>query len=99
MKPITIGGLEYPVPKPQSAQNHRQRVPLFLAVAGFFLIDFLWAAWRLYRVPDVDHVMRFLLPAALIVLAFQARAFSLRVHDRVIRLEMRLRLQTLLPPE
>ena len=40
-----------------------------------------------------------LLAIAFILLAFYSRIFALTVQDRVIRLEMRLRMQQLLPAE
>jgi hypothetical protein len=43
--------------------------------------------------------MNVLLGIAFVLIFFYARTFVLTVQDRVIRLEMRLRMERLLPPE
>ena len=86
--------------KPQSFENHTKLVPLF---HGFVLpvlaANFLWAGYRLVTDPGGDTSMRLLLAAALILLSLYARTFALRVQDRVIRLEMQLRMRDLLAPD
>jgi uncharacterized membrane protein YheB (UPF0754 family) len=46
-----------------------------------------------------DALVGVLTAAALVLLAFHARLFALRVQDRVIRLEERMRLERLLPDD
>lgn len=86
--------------KPQSYKNHAKFVPLF----HFFVVPILAAnavltTWRALPHPDGEMVMGTLTAWALLVLAFVARVFALTVQDRVIRLEMRLRLRELLPAD
>ncbi|HYG63840.1 MAG TPA: DUF6526 family protein [Thermoanaerobaculia bacterium] len=88
----------------QSYRNHRQFVPLYHFVTGsILLLNLIWALYRLVRgLPDVplfDRVLGVLVALALFSIYFYARIFALRVQDRVIRLEMRLRLARLLPPD
>jgi Family of unknown function (DUF6526) len=54
---------------------------------------------RVIREPSFGTTVSLLVAIALFLLAFTARVFALTVEDRVIRLEMRLRLQQLLPQE
>ena len=80
--------------KPQSFENHAKLVPLFHYVTlPALLVYFIWTVVRLVRTPDVENGMAALLGATLILVAFFGRVFALRVQDRVIRLEMRLRLR------
>ena len=84
----------------QTFQNHTRFVPAFhlfaLPVLG---INLLWSLYRMVRGFSADTVMAAALAAALIVVAVYARLFALTVQDRVIRLEMELRLEKLLPVE
>lgn len=82
----------------QSYANHRQRVPLFLAICATFLAAFVWQAYHFVRNPTIGQFLDALVMAALVLLPFVLRRFTLRVQDRVIRLEMRLRLTEVLPP-
>jgi hypothetical protein len=48
---------------------------------------------------SADNVVAVLLAVALVIISFEARLFALRVQDRVIRLEMRLRMRDVLPAD
>jgi hypothetical protein len=87
------------MPAEQSYQNHRQTVPGYLVVLFVLFVNVGWAAYRLSADLSFDRVMTVLVAVALVRLALYARGFALRVQDRVIRLEMRLRLHELLPAE
>ncbi|MEO7192236.1 MAG: DUF6526 family protein [Vicinamibacterales bacterium] len=85
---------------PQNFENHRRFVPLFHGVAApLLVINLLWSLYRVFAVPAIDTIVGALLAIALIAMFLFARIFALRVQDRVIRLEMRLRLRELLPGE
>lgn len=84
----------------QSFKNHTKLVPLFHFVTlPILLVNSLWTVVRAITRPGGDTVMAALVGVALILMALLARSFALRVQDRVIRLEMRLRLRELLPPD
>ena len=85
---------------PQTYKNHRQFVPPFhIGVLLSLLVNFGWASYRLVQNVSVDNAVSLLLAATLILLALFARAFPIRAQDRLIRLEMRLRMKDVLPME
>ncbi|MCL4837437.1 MAG: hypothetical protein KJ058_05705 [Thermoanaerobaculia bacterium] len=89
-----------PQREPQTYANHGRIVPLFHGgVFGVLVIQLVWSAYRLVRAPGGETVLGLLLALALLGLFYYARRFALTVQDRVIRLEMRLRCERLLPPE
>ncbi|HEX5069715.1 MAG TPA: DUF6526 family protein [Vicinamibacterales bacterium] len=84
-------------PTPQSYARHRRNRPVYWFVYVVFAADLVWASCRFVEAPSVGLALAMLTAIALIVLALYARVFALTVQDRVIRLEMRLRLKELLP--
>jgi len=86
--------------KPQNFENHTKIVPAFhLFVLPVLALNFISSIVRVFRAPSYWTVVSLLVSIALVLLALTARIFALTVQDRVIRLEMRLRLQQLLPQE
>ena len=86
--------------KTQNFNNHVRFVPAYhLFVFGVFLINFVWRLAQLRFGITFASIMNVLLAAAFLVLFFYARMFAVTVQDRVIRLEMRLRMERLLPPD
>jgi hypothetical protein len=86
--------------KVQNFENHARFLPPFhFFVAPVLLINVIWCAVRAVRAFSPWAVMALLVALALLVLAFVSRIMALTVQDRVIRLEMRLRMQQELPAE
>src|SRR5262245_7368969 len=86
--------------KPQSLKNHARFVPLYHAFAfPVSVVNAVWQLIRLVRSPSWDTAIAALLGLAIVVVFFEARIFALTVQDRVIRLEMRLRLREVLPAD
>ena len=80
--------------KAQNFENHSRVVPPYhMFVIPVFMINFVWRLVQLKYGLTFVSIMNVLLAAAFIVLVLYARLFSLTVQDRVIRLEMRLRLE------
>jgi dolichyl-phosphate-mannose--protein O-mannosyl transferase len=84
----------------QNFENHTKFVPGFhIGVLGIFTINLGWSLYRVSHSFSAESVISLLLAIAFILLAFYARTFALAVQDRVIRLEMRLRMLQVLPAE
>jgi hypothetical protein len=84
----------------QSFDNHARIVPGFHFVTfGIFVINMFWSIYRVIRSFSAESVVSLLLAVAFLLLFFYARIFAMTVQDRVIRLEMQMRLQQLLPAD
>jgi hypothetical protein len=84
----------------QNYANHRQLVPLFHFGVGItFLAFFIWTAMRLRTGLTADTIMPFILGLGLVFLFLSTRTMVMRVQDRLIRMEMQLRLQQILPAD
>jgi len=91
--------------KPQTFANHTRFDPLF----HFFLIPIFALGLVMALIHFFAHlgesdfrdnfhaILLILLAVAFLLLVFKTRLYSLKVQDRVIRLEERLRLMQLLP--
>ena len=64
-----------------------------------FLANVVAVIVRAVRQPSAWHVWQVVIAAALLLLAGVVRTYALRVQDRVIRLEERIRMAALLPLE
>ena len=82
----------------QNLANHTRLDPPF----HFFVLPVLAISWIIsvvfaVRHPGFLHIWIVVFNTALIVAVTRSRQYALKVQDRVIRLEERLRLATLLP--
>ena len=83
----------------QSYANHGHR-PVWTYIAGVFggaAFVLLAEAWLLGR--NTAPLGSVLLAVAVLALVSISRAYIVRLQNRIIRLEMRLRLRELLPPD
>lgn len=84
--------------QPQSFDNHAMVVPAYHYLGfGLVTINLLWNLYRTAVAFSPDQLVSLLTAVALVMALVYARIFALKVQDRVIRLEMRLRLATLAP--
>ncbi len=85
---------------PQTYKNHVRFFPLFhFFIVPVLLINFLNAIRHFYYLQARATVWEIVVAAALLALAFAARLMALTVQDRVIRLEMRMRMNQILSPD
>jgi hypothetical protein len=84
----------------QNFENHTKIVPVFhYFILPVLAINLVSAIIRVIHFFSANTVISLLVAAALVLLALYGRMFALRVQDRVIRLEMQVRLQNLLAPD
>lgn len=84
----------------QSFKNHAKFAPAFhFFVAPVFILNIVWSVVRVVRSFSFGTIVSVLVAIALFLLALTARIFALTVQDRVIRLEMRLRMEQTLPSD
>ena len=84
--------------KEQNFANHGRIDPSFhIFLFGVGLILLIATVIELVRHPDWLAIVRVIGVVWALVLMFKVRLYALKVQDRVIRLEERLRLEKLLP--
>jgi hypothetical protein len=83
---------------PQTLHNHVRFDPLFhFFLLPVFLISWLLSVYFAIRSPSLLSIWGIVFVTAVIVTGLKARLYALKVQDRVIRLEERLRLASILP--
>lgn len=83
----------------QNFGNHKRNFPLFHFIASPLVAIYLvYTIYALVRAPSLATVMGVVLAAGVTAMLFASRLMALTVQDRVIRLEMTMRLQRVLGP-
>ena len=83
----------------QNFANHTRWHPAFhFFILPVMLINFFWSVITFVKAPGKDSGWWIIVSVALLMLTVFVRTYSLKVQDRVIRLEERLRFQQLLSP-
>jgi hypothetical protein len=80
----------------QSFASHTKWDPpfhFFLAPLGLVLLGF--SIYGMVKTPDLPHAIGIVLVLWILVAVFKTRIYALKVQDRVIRLEERIRLEKL----
>lgn len=83
----------------QNYSNHTRYDPLFhFFILPVFVVTLIVSIVHLFRRPGLHSAWLVVFMIAAVMLLFKVRLYALKVQDRVIRLEERLRLMTLLDP-
>lgn len=86
--------------KTQSLKNHARFDPAYhFLITGVYVLNLVYAGIHLHRQPNLSSGWYLVLSILAIVPILRLRSYPLKVQDRVIRLEERLRLQALAPQE
>jgi len=84
----------------QTYKNHPRLLPAYhFFVLPVLLLHVINQIRHIWVWPSLMTVWATVVALALLTLALYARVMALKVQDRVIRLEMRMRLAGLLPPD
>ncbi|HEU4570034.1 MAG TPA: DUF6526 family protein [Gemmatimonadales bacterium] len=84
----------------QSRENFRRYVPGYhYVLAGILFVNLILRIVWLVRAPSFGNAWQVVMAVAFGLMFWYLRHFPNRVQDRVIRLEERMRLGRLLPPE
>lgn len=87
------------MPKPQSFANHARYLPIYHFVASPIVAFYaVHAIVHFVRNPSGVHALEALFAIGIAAGVLSARIMAVTVQNRVIRLEMRLRLKEILPP-
>jgi hypothetical protein len=85
---------------PQTLKNHgRFDPPYHFVLAVIVIANLISSIVKLVRHLDFHNGWVLVLSAAAVILVLRMRQYPIKVQDRVIRLEERLRLQALAPAE
>ena len=85
---------------PQSLKNHARFDPVYhFFICGIVLVNLIYACFHLYRQPSLSSGWYLVLSLVVIAPVLRLRQYPLKVQDRIIRLEERIRLQALAPTE
>ncbi|HEV7684782.1 MAG TPA: DUF6526 family protein [Pyrinomonadaceae bacterium] len=85
--------------EPQNFANHtRRHRPYLFFLAPVMVINFIWWVVTFIIAPSFESAWLIVVSVGLLVLTVLVRTNSLKVQDRVIRLEEKLRYQQLLSP-
>jgi hypothetical protein len=86
--------------KTQDLKNHARFDPFYhLLLFLTYLANLVYAGFHLYRQPSLSSGWYLVLSLIVAVPLIKLRTYPLKVQDRVIRLEERLRLQALAPQQ
>jgi hypothetical protein len=81
------------------ANHHRYVVGYHFVASSILLVNLVWSVVVIFRHFSPSAIINALTAFALLLLFWYTREFATGNQDRIIRLEMRLRLERLLPAD
>jgi hypothetical protein len=81
------------------ANHHRYVVGYHFVASAILLVNLVWSVVVIFRHFSPSAVVNALTAVALLLMYWYLREFACGNQDRIIRLEMRLRLERLLPAD
>lgn len=86
-------------PNQSYAKHTRWHPPFHFLLMPVLIINFIWSIVLCYQSPGWTQCWWVVVSLALVLMGFLIRLNSLKVQDRLIRLEEQLRCQRILSPE